>query len=153
MAVDTKQIPKRLLEEAFGKGNLQVFDEACDPSFRSHDPLTGDSNLDGEKELVRGYRTSFPDIKPTVLSVLAEGDTVVTQWRMTGTHQKALMGIEATGRRATVEGITISRFRGGKLVEEWNQWDALGLLRQLGVVPSLEDLARRGGTAEQRQRT
>jgi len=153
MAVDTKQIPKRLIEEAFGKGNLQVFDEVCDPGFRSHDPLTGETNLDGEKELVRGYRTAFPDMKPTILNVVAEGDTVVTQWRMTGTHQKALMGIEPTGRRATVEGISISRFRGGKIVEEWHQWDALGLFRQLGVAPSLEDLARRGATGEQRQRT
>ena len=138
MAVDIKQAHRRVIEEAFGKGNVDVFDEICDPSFRSHDPVTGDADLRQEKENCRMYRTAFPDLKPTILSSCAEGDMVVTQWRMTGTHQKALMGIEPTGARCTVEGITIARFRAGKLVEDFTQWDALGLLRQLGAAPSLQ---------------
>jgi predicted ester cyclase len=138
MAVDIKQAHRRVTEEAFGKGNLDVFDEICDPSYRSHDPLTGDADLRQEKENCRMYRTAFPDLKPTILSSCAEGDTVVTHWRMTGTHQKALMGIEPTGTRCTVEGITLGRFRAGKLVEDFTQWDALGLLRQLGKAPSLQ---------------
>jgi len=55
---------------------------------------------------------------------------------MTGTHQGTLMGIAPTGSRCTVEGISVSRFRAGRLVEEWAQWDALGLLRQIGAAPS-----------------
>jgi len=138
MAVDIKQAHRRVIEEAFGKGNVDVFDEICDASFRSHDPVTGDSDLNQEKENCRMYRAAFPDLKPTILSSCAEGDVVVTQWRMTGTHQKALMGIEPTGARCTVEGITLARFRAGKLVEDFTQWDALGLLRQLGVAPTLQ---------------
>ncbi len=138
MAVDIKQAHRRVIEEAFGKGNVDVFDEICDPSFRSHDPVTGDADLRQEKENCRMYRTAFPDLKPTILSSCAEGDVVVTQWRMTGTHQKALMGIEPTGARCTVEGITLARFRAGKLVEDFTQWDALGLLRQLGAAPALQ---------------
>ena len=137
MGVDIKQAHRRVVEEAFGKGNLAVFDEICDPGYRSHDPVTGDADLSKEKENCRMYRTAFPDLKPTVLSSCADGDVVVTHWRMTGTHQKALMGIEPTGARCTVEGITLGRFRAGKLVEDFTQWDALGLLRQLGVAPSL----------------
>jgi len=137
MAVDIKQAHRRVVEEAFGKGNLAVFDEICDPGYRSHDPVTGDADLSKEKENCRMDRTAFPDLKPTVLSSCADGDVVVTHWRMTGTHQKALMGIEPTGARCTVEGITLGRFRAGKLVEDFTQWDALGLLRQLGVAPSL----------------
>ncbi len=138
MAVDIKQASRRLIEEAFGKGNFDVFDEICDPSYRSHDPVTGDSDLQQEKENCRTYKTAFPDLKPTILGCYSEGDTVVTHWRMSGTHEKTLMGIEPTGQRCTVEGISLGRFRSGKLVEGWVQWDALGLMRQLGAGPMVE---------------
>jgi predicted ester cyclase len=68
---------------------------------------------------------------------------------MTGTHQKELMGLEPTGVRCTVEGISIDRFRGGKIVETWSQWDALGLMRQLGVAPTVGAAAAKSA-AEQR---
>lgn len=138
MAVDMKQVTRRLIDEAFSKGNFDVFDELCDPGYRSHDPITGDADLRQEKENCRMYKTAFPDLSPTILGCYAEGDTVVTHWRMTGTHKKALLGIEPTGKRCTCEGVSIEKFRGGKIVESWVQWDALGLLRQLGAAPSLE---------------
>lgn len=137
MAVDMKQATRRLIDEVFGKGNVDVLDELCDSGFRSHDPLVGDADLRQEKENCRMYKSAFPDLTPTILGSFAEGDTVVTHWRMTGTHQKPLLGIPATGKRCTCEGMSIERFRGGKIVESWVQWDALGLLRQLGVAPSL----------------
>ena len=133
MAVDILQSSRRLLEEAFGKGNVDVFDEICDPSFRAHDPLTGDVDLKGEKETCRAYKTAFPDLKPTILAAVRDGDTCVVHWRMTGTHQKELMGLPPMGARCTVEGITIDRYKGGRIAESWTQWDALGLMRQLGV--------------------
>lgn len=135
MAVDIKQAQRRLIEEAFGKGNFDVYDEICDPSYRTHDPVAGDADLKQEKENCRRYRTAFPDLTPTILRswVDADGDTCICHWRMTGTHQAPLMGVAPTGRRCTVEGISISHFRGGKLVEDWVQWDALGLMRQLGA--------------------
>jgi predicted ester cyclase len=136
MAVDMKQAYRRLFEEAFGNGNFDVYDEICDSSFRAHDPVTGDADLATEKETCRSYKTAFPDLSPTILGSCAEGDTVVMHWRMTGTHRQPLMGIAPTGKRCTVEGMTIGRFRNGKLAEEWSQWDALGLLRQLGAAPS-----------------
>ena len=138
MAVDIKQAYRRLLGEAFGKGNLDAFDEVCAPTFRSHDPLMGDLDLAREKESCRGYRAAFPDLKETILASFLDGDTVITHWRMTGTHSGPLMGLEPTGKRCTVEGISIAAFKAGKLVEDWVQWDALGLMRQLGAVPSLQ---------------
>jgi predicted ester cyclase len=97
------------------------------------------------------YRAAFPDMQPTLLATVQDGDTVVTQWRMTGTHQGALMNIAPTGNRGAVEGITIARFRSGKLVEEWTQWDALGLLRQIGAAPSLQPGAGAGAGAAQKR--
>ncbi|WP_242334937.1 MULTISPECIES: ester cyclase [Anaeromyxobacter] len=133
MAVDIKQSHRRMFEEAWGKGNFGIFDELCDPKYRSHDPLAGDTDLEKTRELCRQYRDAFPDMAPTILGSFADHDTVITRWRMTGTHRAALMGIEPTGTRCTVEGITVGKFKGAKLVEEWTQWDALGLMRQLGV--------------------
>jgi predicted ester cyclase len=133
MAVDIKQSSRRLLEEAFGKGNLDVFDEICDPSCRAHDPLMGDLDLRSAKENCRTYTAAFPDLKPTILTVVRDGDTCVIHWRMTGTHQKELMGLPPMGARCTVEGITVDRYRGARIVESWTRWDALGLMRQLGV--------------------
>ena len=133
MAIDTKRAIRRMLEEAYGKGDVGVYDELCDPSFRDHDPVAGDCGLARAKENCLMYRAAFPDLKATVLACCAEGDTAVAHWRMTGTQQQALFGIAPTGKKCTVEGITIGRFRRGKLMENWTQWDALGLMRQLGA--------------------
>jgi predicted ester cyclase len=137
MAVDLKQTSRRLMEEAFGRGKFEVFDEVCAEEYRAHDPLTGDTDREGEKQVCRMYKEAFPDLKPTILSSYTDGEVCVLHWRMTGTHQKELMGLEAMGARCTVEGITIDRFKAGKIVESWIQWDALGLLRQLGVAPTV----------------
>ena len=151
--VDITQAARRLIDEVFGKGNFDAFNEICDTGFRSHDPVTGDLDLRQEKEHCRMYKTAFPDLTPTILGCCAEGDTVVTHWTMTGTHQQPLMGIQPTGKRCTFEVMSVGRFQGGKLVEEFEQWDdggalAFGVLRRLGAAgartekrhPGLHDL-------------
>ncbi len=153
MAVDLKQAHRRLIEEVFGKGNLDALDEICDRGYKAHDPLTGDADLQREKQVCAMYRSAFPDLKPTFLGSYADGDTVITHWRMTGTHTAKLMDVEPTGNRCTCEGVSIAKFRGGKIVEEWAQWDALGLFRQLGVAPSMATGAGARGTTEHRIRT
>jgi predicted ester cyclase len=135
MAVDIKQASRRQFEEVWGKGSYDVMDELFDRSYRGHDPLAGDLDLRSAKEMCRSYREAFPDLSVTFLGVFAEADTTITHWRMTGTHQRRLMDLEPTGKRCTVEGITVAKYRGGKCVEDWTQWDALGLFRQLGVAP------------------
>ena len=79
------------------------------------------------------YRKAFPDLKPAILASYTAGDVCVQHWRMTGTHQGELLGLSPMGARCTVEGITIDRYKGGRIAESWAQWDALGLMRQLGV--------------------
>ena len=79
------------------------------------------------------YRSAFPGLRCTILAQYLDGETVVTRWRMSGVHDGTIMGIQPTGASCTVEGIEVARFQGGKLVEDWAQWDALGLMRQLGV--------------------
>jgi predicted ester cyclase len=149
MAIDIKKVSRAICEDVFGNGNLDYLDQVCDRSYKAHDPLTGDSDIAGLKREVEMYRTAFPDVKATVLGICGEGDTVCVFWRMTGTHEKALMGIAPTGKKVTADGISFDRFRNGKLVESFVQWDTLRFLQALGVVPKL-DLTAPKAEAERR---
>jgi steroid delta-isomerase-like uncharacterized protein len=139
MSAETKAIARRLLEEAFNSGNLDVVDELVSPEFVNHDaalpePMLG---IEGAKASIAGYRAAFPDVRLTIEQQVAEGEFVTTRWSARGTHQGDLMGIAATGKQATVTGITIDRIVDGRFVETWTNWDTLGLMQQLGVIPAL----------------
>jgi predicted ester cyclase len=149
MAVDIKQVSRNILEDVFARGNIGYLDQVCDPSCKTHDPLTGDRDVAGLKRDVQTYRDAFPDLSGTILGVCAEGDVVCMHWRMTGTHQKRFLGIEPTGKKLSVEGISFDRFSGGKLVESFSQWDTLKFLQGLGVVPTI-DLSREKAAPERR---
>jgi predicted ester cyclase len=83
------------------------------------------------------FFTAFPDQRYTVEDLIAEGDKVVSCYTFRGTHQGEFLGVPATGKVATWTGILISRFAGGKDVEDWESFDALGLLQQLGAIPQM----------------
>jgi len=68
--------------------------------------------------------------------MVAEGDKVAARVTWTGTHKGEIMGIPPTNKKVTISLITISRIAGGKIVEDHGQFDALGLMRQLGAVPT-----------------
>lgn len=136
-AEENKAMVRRFVEEAFNKGNLDVADEVYAPSFTHHGPADPEERTpEGVKQFVGIYRDAFPDLDTTVEDVISEGDTVVYRWTARGTHQGDLMGVAPTGNGVTITGITIERFSGGRIVEEWNNFDRLGMMQQLGVVPS-----------------
>jgi steroid delta-isomerase-like uncharacterized protein len=138
MSEANKTVSRRLTEEAFNQGNYGVIDELVAPTFVNHDPATGDTKgPQGTRELIEGYRSAFPDIEIRIEEQVAEGDLVVTRWTGTGTHKGELMGVAPTGKGTTVTGVTIDKIKDGKIVESWNNWDTLGLMRQLGVVEEL----------------
>jgi steroid delta-isomerase-like uncharacterized protein len=100
---------------------------------RSYAPaFTG--GIEAWKKFQSKYRKAFPDHRLAIEDQIAEGDKVVTRWTTQGTHKADLPGIPATGKHVKITGITISRLSNGKIVEEWQNWDALGLLQQLDVV-------------------
>jgi steroid delta-isomerase-like uncharacterized protein len=133
---ENKALIQRFVEEAFNEGNLEVAGAVYAPDFVSHEPA-GPVGRDPEyvKQFVGTYRGAFPDGRTTVEDVIAEGDRVAYRWSFRGTHQGELMGIPPTGEEVTITGITVDRISGGKIEEEWNNFDQLGVLRQLGVVP------------------
>jgi steroid delta-isomerase-like uncharacterized protein len=139
MSEQNKAIVRRLFEEFWNKGNLSVADELFAPNYEHHDPSTPDFGRGPESEKKRAtlYRTAFPGVRLTIEDTIAEGETVVARWSCRGTHKGDLSGIAPTGKQFTISGVTIARLANGKMAEGWVNWDALGLMQQLGVVPEL----------------
>jgi steroid delta-isomerase-like uncharacterized protein len=137
---DIKMISRRVAEEGFGQGRMEVIDELVDDKIVNHDetlPPEIPAGREGIKVLAQAYYAAFPDMNFKVEDQMAEGDKVVTRWSARGTHQGDMMGIPPTGKEARTTGITIDRVKDGKIVETWTNWDQLSLLRQLGVIPEM----------------
>jgi len=133
-----KAIVRRLFEEPW-KGNLDVVDELIARDYVGHDPANPEPlhGPEGVKEFISTYLAAFPDARITVEEQLAEGDMVATRWSAGGTHEGELMGIQPTGKQVSVSGLSISRLSGGKIVEEFQNWDNYGMMQQLGAIPEL----------------
>lgn len=140
MSAQEKVIVRRYFEEILDGGNLDLVDEIFDPQYVLHDPNAPEEvrGLEGAKQFVGVFRSAFPDIAHTIEDQIAEGDKVVTRLRARATHKGELMGLPPTGEEVTVEGISIWRIANGKIKECWFNYDALGLMRQLGVIRELE---------------
>jgi steroid delta-isomerase-like uncharacterized protein len=139
MSDANKTIARRVIDEIFNQGRIEVIDEIISADFVGHDAALPEptSGPEGLRQTVAAYRGGFPDINIAIDDQVAEGDRVVTRWTARGTHDGDLWGIAPTAKQATVTGITIDRIEGGKIVESWTNWDTIGLLQQIGVVPSL----------------
>ncbi len=116
---------RAFFEEIWNQGNLAVVDELCTPNFIYHTPTGPVQGPEGFKQFATMYRTAIPNLHITIDDLLAEADKVVTRWTARGTHLGPLMDIPPTGKQATVTGIVIGRFEGGKFVEGWLEFDAL----------------------------
>jgi steroid delta-isomerase-like uncharacterized protein len=137
MSEQNKAISRRLVEEAFNEGKLEVVDELVASDFVNHDPSSPEDlrGPEGLKAFIRSYRSAFPDIHVRIEDQIAQGDKVVSRWSGSGTQKGELLGMPASGKQARVTGITIDRLEGGKIIESWNNWDTLGMLQQLGAIP------------------
>jgi predicted ester cyclase len=133
---DNVAVSRRLIEDAFGNGQLDLIDKACTEQYVDHDPLLGDRGREDVKQSIVGYREAFPDLAFTILDVVAADDKVVVRWRAEGTFEKGFMGQEPTGEKGEpVEGIGIDRFEDGRVAESWGQWDTARFMRNIGAVP------------------
>ena len=133
---ENKAINRRFFEEVWSQGNLTAVDELCAPNLIYRLPTGPTHGLEEFKQLATMYRTAFPDLDIPMEDMIVAADKVVTRWTAHGTHKGDLMGVPPTGKQVTVTGILISRFEGGKLVEGWVEFDALGMLQQIGAIPA-----------------
>jgi steroid delta-isomerase-like uncharacterized protein len=139
MSEQNKNNVRRLFEEVWNQGHVPVADELFTPTYTHHDSSTPDVGRgpESEKKRVTLYRNAFPDLRLTIDDIIAEGQTVVARWSCRGTHKGDLNGIAPTGKQFNITGVSIARFTNGKMFEGFVNWDALGLMEQLGVVPEL----------------
>lgn len=129
-------LARRLYEEVFNKGNLQVCDEIISDRVILNDLAAKrfGSGLKGFKEAEATYKRAFPDKKVEVDDIIGAGDKVIVRWTCSGTQKGNLEDVPASNKKFTISGISIYKFENGKISEAWQMWDRLGLLEQIGEV-------------------
>jgi steroid delta-isomerase-like uncharacterized protein len=139
---DNKVVIRRWNEEIFNEKRIDRADELVTQDYVDQSALPGQApGLEGAKEKWAMFVAAIPDLRVTMDEMVAEGDRVAARWTAEGTHQGELLGIPPTGKRIRWSGISICRVAEGKLAEQFERWDRLDLMQQLGVIP-----ARRRGT-------
>lgn len=135
-AEENKAIYLRFIDEVFTGGDLAALDDHVAPDLVDHSAFNPSGDREGVRQGFAMMREAFPDGQVIVEDLIAEGDKVVSRYAFRATHQGQFMGVAPTGKQVTMTGIEITRFAGGKMVEHWEQYDALGLMQQLGLVPT-----------------
>jgi len=141
---ENRAVLDRINEECFNQGTVDAVDELFSEDFVEHNPTFpgSDGGRDGFKQMIHTMHSAFPDFRTEVLDQIAAGDRVVERWVSRGTHEGEFLGVPATGKVIEVEGMDISRLEGGRVVEHWTQMDTLGVLQQLGLVPTEEEVVQ-----------
>jgi steroid delta-isomerase-like uncharacterized protein len=138
-AEDNKALVWRFVDEVQSRGNIDLIDEICSPEFVNHSAPPGiPADREGVKAVTAMFRGAFPDSYFTVEDMMAEGDKVATRKTFHGTQEGEFMGIPPSGRSVSMGLIDIVRISDGRVVEHWSMGDSLGLMQQLGVIPSGE---------------
>jgi steroid delta-isomerase-like uncharacterized protein len=123
--------------ENASKGNFDVL-----PSIVTADYVVHPEEVhgpDGLAEMVKAYRSALTGLNVTIEDQFTEGDYVATRCTIRGRHEGELMGAPPSGREVEFTGLTISRCSDGKIAEEWELIDTVGLLRQIGALPELAE--------------
>jgi steroid delta-isomerase-like uncharacterized protein len=136
MPSENKRIVLRLYEEVWNRRQLQVTNELLSPShaIQGNHLLESGMGPEAYKLVVAGFLRGFPDLRFRVEDLVEEDGKVVTFWTMSGTHQGEFHGVPATGKKMSLEGITISKLANGRILDSIVSWDVMGLMQQLGVV-------------------
>ena len=135
MSEENKDLAQRSWD-IVNQRNPDLIEEFYPPDFVWHEPDQDLRGYEQAKQFVSTFFKAIPDINITIDDVIAEGDKVVTRYTIRGTHQGETEEFgPPTGRQMELEGITIHRIEDGRIVEEWERYDNLSVLQQLGLVP------------------
>lgn len=120
--------------QAVNTGKYELFDEVVAKDCVDHDPGPGQvPGPDGYRALFTQMRAAFPDMVTRPEIMVADEESIAFAYTFTGTHQGAVMGIAPTGKKVTMRGLQISKFKDGTMVERWGSSDQLGMLQQIGA--------------------
>lgn len=135
MSDQNKAAIRRLYAE-IDQGNLDAVDELWAPDHVFHLPDSPPMDAAGHKQLLRMYQDAFGDWRQEITNMIAEGDHVVTCFVFQGTHKGEFMGIPPTDNHIEIVAVAIDRFRDGRVSEEWIVYDGVGMMQQLGAMPT-----------------
>jgi steroid delta-isomerase-like uncharacterized protein len=138
---DNRTVVRRWMEAWNGglAGLVRAVDELMADDYVRHDPNTPEvRGRKAQKQLVTMFLTAFDDLHLTIEDLVAEGDKVAGRITVRATHKGELFGIPPTGRQVTVSMLEIYRLAGDKIAEQWIVMDALGMMQQLGAIPTPE---------------
>ena len=138
MSEENKAVCRRVFEEALNQGRREVIDEVFASDYVDHDPSNPDQQPgpQGVHDFVNAILSGFPDTQISIEDEIAEGDRVATRFTLRGTHKGEFMDIPSTDKRIAVTGTWTCQLSGGKIAESWLNMDSLGLLQQIGAIPS-----------------
>jgi steroid delta-isomerase-like uncharacterized protein len=126
----------RRMLDVMTSGNTNELAQFVASNWVNHDPsLPPLEGLEGAKQLANMWRGAFPDLKITIDDSISEGEKVAVRFHVVGKNTGAFMDMPATGKSVNVTGTGIFRVANGKLTDNWVNFDALGLMQQLGLVP------------------
>jgi steroid delta-isomerase-like uncharacterized protein len=130
------QLMRRWFKEVWNEGRIQTIHELLAPDAVGIGELEDGSPLRGPDEFVdfvKRTRGTFPDMKIEVQDIFGADDKVVVRWMATMTHRGDHLGISATGKPVQITGMSIARISNGQIVEGWDNWDQLAMLKQIGA--------------------
>jgi predicted ester cyclase len=137
-----KVLVRRFVEEGINQSNETVFLDLLSPDVIDHYARPGlPPGRTGWNLYRKLFRVAFPDGRWEIADIIAEGDLVVARARFSGTHLGEFFGMPATGKRVQVGSMYICRVDNDKIVERWAISDELGMLQQLGAIPTPEQVA------------
>jgi steroid delta-isomerase-like uncharacterized protein len=129
-----KEVARSFFEVVLGQGHLEKYAESHAKDFVAHGE-NHEYTLEEDMAAAKEERKALPDMTVKVNQILAEQDLVAVYWTSSGTNTQAGMGFPATGKKIKVDGMTLFRFKKGKICEEWSVWDMLSVMRQAGLLP------------------
>lgn len=129
-----KAVARSFFEQVLDQGHLEKYAESHAPNFIAHG-RTEDASLEEDMIAAREERKAAPDLHFKINEVIAERDLVLVYWTASGTNTHEGMGLPATGKSFTEPGMTLFRFKAGKIIEEWNVLDMGSIMQQLGLPP------------------
>jgi steroid delta-isomerase-like uncharacterized protein len=134
----SKAVARRLVESVLNRGDMQVFDELFADTYVNHNmPVPGlPGDRAGFKQVVQATRQAFPDVHVHIQDMVAEGSLVVFHDTVEATSTGDFLGVPPTGKRLEWTEIHFLRVAHNQIVEHWSNFDQLGILRQLGAIPS-----------------
>jgi steroid delta-isomerase-like uncharacterized protein len=132
-----ESVVRSLFADVLNTGRVERADGLLAASFTLHDAPKGvPGNREGFKVLVGAFRAGFPDYVDTIDDVFSVDDRVVVRWTFNGTHTGNFLGVPASGKPATISGISIYRVENGKITDDWTKFDLMSLMQQIGAIPS-----------------